>query len=266
MSVLAKRVLSAFVMAPLILGLVWLGDPWYWAGVTAVAILAGYEYLRLVSRAGERPDYFLAMLLILIFMVGALYPSSWELIRGGVALLLLLSLLWQMMAREERLSVGGWALSLGGAFYVGFLLSHFVLLRNLPRGLEWTLMAFFPAWANDTGAYFVGRWVGRHPFAPRISPKKTWEGSVGGWVTGVAIALLGGAILRWPLVHALLLGVLIVLAATGGDLVESMFKRWAGVKDSGRLIPGHGGVLDRLDSLLFAVVVVYYYLLWVMGV
>jgi len=198
-------------------------------------------------------------------MVGALYPS-WAVIRGGMTLLLAFSLLWQMARRGGDIPVVGWALSLGGAIYIGLLLSHFILLRDLAEGWAWTLLAFFPTWANDTGAYFVGRWVGNHPFAPRISPKKTWEGSIGGWISGIAVGTLMGVILRLPLLHASIMGLLIGLAATGGDLVESMFKRWAGVKDSGRLIPGHGGVLDRIDSLLFSVAAVYYYLIWVMKV
>lgn len=262
---LAKRVISALVMGPLILGFVYLGGLWYWALLTVVAIAAGYEYLRLISQAGERADYPLTVLLILLIMVGTLYPSL-AVIRGGMTLLLAFSLLWQMARRGGDIPVVGWALSLGGGIYIALLLSHFILLRDLPRGLEWTLLAFFPAWANDTGAYFVGRWIGEHPFAPRISPKKTWEGSIGGWISGIAVGTLMGALLRLPLLQAFLLGLLISLAATGGDLVESMFKRWAGVKDSGWLIPGHGGVLDRIDSLLFSVAAVYYYLIWVIKV
>jgi len=262
---LAKRVISAFVMGPLILGFVYLGGLWYWALVTVVAILAGHEYLRLVARKGERADYPLTMLLILLLMAGSRGLSG-ELMQGGVTALIVLSLLWQMVRGDRELPIVGWALSLGGGLYIGFLLSHFVLLRDRPQGLGWTLLAFFSTWANDTGAYFAGRWIGTRPFAPRISPKKTWEGSIGGWISGIAVGTLMGAVLRLPLLHASLLGLLISLAATGGDLVESMFKRWAGVKDSGRLIPGHGGVLDRIDSLLFSVVVVYYYLIWVIKV
>jgi len=252
-------------MGPLILGLVYLGGLPYWAAVTAVAIVAGWEYLRLVSRKGERADYPLAMLLISLLMVGVRYPS-WGVVRGGITLLVAFSLLWQMARKGGHLPVVGWALSLGGAIYIGLLLSHFILLRDLSEGWGWTLLAFFPAWANDAGAYFVGRWIGEHPFAPRISPKKTWEGSIGGWISGIGVGTLMGVVLRLPLLHASLLGLLISLAATGGDLVESMFKRWAGVKDSGRLIPGHGGVLDRIDSLLFSVAAVYYYLIWVIRV
>jgi len=262
---LAKRVISAFIMGPLILGFVYLGGLPYWALVTVVAILAGYEYLRLVAGKGERADYPLTMLLILLLMGGSWNPSG-ERMQGGLTALIGLSLLWQMVRGGRELPIVGWALSLGGGLYIGFLLSHFILLRDLAEGWAWTLLAFFPTWANDSGAYFVGRWVGRHPFAPRISPKKTWEGSIGGWISGMAVGTLMGAVLRLPLLHASLLGLLISLAATGGDLVESMFKRWAGVKDSGRLIPGHGGVLDRIDSLLFSVVVVYYYLIWVIRV
>ncbi len=260
-----QRVLSALVMGPLILAFVYLGDFPYWVVVTAVAILAGCEFLRLVVQKGEKADYPLTMLLILLLMAGSRYPYR-ELVQGGVTALIVLSLLWQMVRGSRELPIVGWALSLGGAIYIGLLLSHFVLLRALDRGLEWTLLAFFPAWANDTGAYLVGRWIGNHPFAPRISPKKTWEGSIGGWILGIAVGTLMGALLGLPLLHDVLLGLLISLAATGGDLVESMFKRWAGVKDSGRLIPGHGGVLDRIDSLLFAVVTVYYYLIWVIKV
>ncbi len=263
---LAKRVISALVMGPLILGFVYLGGLWYWVLVIVVAILAGYEYLRLVAQKGERADYPLAMFFILLLMVGVRYPSWWGVVRGGITLLVAFSLLWQMAGRGGDIPVVGWALSLGGAIYIGLLLSHFILLRDLAEEWGWTLLAFFPTWANDTGAYFVGRWIGNRPFAPRISPKKTWEGSIGGWISGIAVATLMGAVLRLPLLHASLLGLLISLAATGGDLVESMFKRWAGVKDSGRLIPGHGGVLDRIDSLLFSVVAVYYYLIWVIRV
>lgn len=252
-------------MGPLVLGFVYLGDPPYWAAVTAVAILAGYEYLRLVARKGERADYPLTMLLILLLMAGSRGLSG-ELMQGGVTALIVLSLLWQMVRGGRELPIVGWALSLGGGLYIGFLLSHFVLLRDRPQGMGWTLLAFFSTWANDTGAYFVGRWIGDRPFAPRISPKKTWEGSIGGWISGIAVGTLMGAVLRLPLLHASLLGLLISVAATGGDLVESMFKRWAGVKDSGRLIPGHGGVLDRIDSLLFSVAAVYYYLIWVIKV
>jgi len=264
--VLAKRVISAFIMGPLILGFVYLGGPWYWAAVTVVAILAGYEYLRLVAQKGEKADYPLAILLISLLMMGVRYPSWWEVVRGGITLLVAFSLLWQMTRQSGDIPVVGWALSLGGAMYIGLLLSHFVSLRALPRGLEWTLLAFFPVWAHDTGAYFVGRWIGERPFAPRISPKKTWEGSIGGWISGIVVCTLMGGVLGLPLFHASILGLIISLAATGGDLVESMFKRWAGVKDSGWLIPGHGGVLDRIDSLLFSVAAVYYYLVWVIKV
>ena len=260
---LAKRVASGLIMGPLALGLAYLGGLWYWAAVTAVAILAGWEYLRLVSRKGERADYPLAILLILLLMLGARYPS-WGLVRGGMTLMVAFSLLWQMARRGGDIPLVGWALSLGGALYIGLLLSHFTLLRDLPKGWEWTLLAFFPTWANDSGAYLVGRWVGRHPFAPRISPKKTWEGSVGGWILGVAVAWALGNCVGLSPSHGLLLGVVVCLAATAGDLVESMFKRWAGVKDSGSLIPGHGGVLDRIDSLLFAVTAAYLYRVWVM--
>ncbi len=122
----------------------------------------------------------------------------------------------------------------------------------------WLAIALLGTWICDTGAYFVGRAWGKHRFFPQISPKKTLEGAIGGFVTGViAVALLGYGLVRLNIAVGLILGVLIVLAATFGDLAESVIKRQVGVKDSGQIIPGHGGMLDRLDSLMFVTPLVY---------
>ncbi len=154
---------------------------------------------------------------------------------------------------------------MGGVLYIGWLGSHLVLLRQLDNGQDWVYLAVFATFANDTSAYFVGRAIGRTKLVPRISPGKTVEGSLGGILFGaLGLVLLNWALgLRvdvWPLIP---LAVLVPVAAQLGDLAESLIKRGAGVKDAGVLVPGHGGVLDRLDSVLFAVPVVYYYALWV---
>ena len=145
-----------------------------------------------------------------------------------------------------------------GALYLGLSLAAFVALRRQPNGLAWLMTGLLTTWITDTGAYFIGiRW-GRRKLAPRLSPKKTWEGAVGGSIVGVAIgapiavALIG---LAWPLA-AVLAAILCVLAALG-DLAESMIKRQVGAKDASHLIPGHGGALDRLDSLFFVVPAAY---------
>jgi phosphatidate cytidylyltransferase len=149
--------------------------------------------------------------------------------------------------------------------YVPLLLSHAVLLRDLPAGRDWIFLVLFVVMASDTLAYFIGRAFGRHRLYEAVSPKKTIEGSLGGLAGGV----LGAMICKlWFFSELSILDVLLIGLGVGafsqlGDLVESLLKRSFGVKDSGKLIPGHGGLLDRLDSLLFAFPVTYYYAVWV---
>jgi CDP-diglyceride synthetase len=176
----------------------------------------------------------------------------------------------------------GWALTVAGTFYVAWLLGLFQALRLVGGGDEsgrgWVLYVLAATWAYDTGAYLVGRSFGRHRFMTWISPSKTWEGAAGGVLfclvaTLVArsplaptlAALTGWAPLPIPLWHVPFLALAVCLAAQIGDLAESMIKRGAGAKDASALIPGHGGMLDRMDSLLFTVVLVYAYVALVLG-
>jgi phosphatidate cytidylyltransferase len=150
-----------------------------------------------------------------------------------------------------------------GVFYVAWLLGHMITLRQFTEGPFLIFFLFLVTWANDTGAYYVGTLWGRRPLAPRISPRKTWEGAAGGLLGSVLAAL---ACRAWFLDslstgEALGAGVLIGLTAPLGDLAESILKRSAGVKDSGTILPGHGGLLDRIDSLIFTTPAFYYYLL-----
>jgi phosphatidate cytidylyltransferase len=166
-----------------------------------------------------------------------------------------------------------------GVIYVGWLLVHLELLRELPRevgvayetGSAFLLFAFLLAWSSDTGAYFTGMAFGRHKLFPRVSPAKSVEGAVGGMLATMAAALIGRTYLvldsaGQPLItvpQVVVFGVVVGVANQLGDLVESLLKRDAAVKDTSSMIPGHGGVLDRFDSLLFAGPVTYYFLLWV---
>ena len=129
-----------------------------------------------------------------------------------------------------------------------------------------TMLVLLPAWATDSAAFVAGTLWGRHGFFTSISPKKTWEGAIGGEIAAIVVSLALGWIAAIPLVHALLLGAGIGVAATVGDLAESVIKRQLGAKDSGVIVPGHGGLLDREDSLLFAAVFGYYYLVWILHV
>jgi phosphatidate cytidylyltransferase len=159
----------------------------------------------------------------------------------------------------------GWLAIVAAILYVGILGSYLVLLRNLDDGERWVLLVVLSTWGTDTCAYAVGKLIGRHKMAPRISPGKTWEGTAGGLVGGLIVVVA----LNWPLDlpvstgQAVVLGLILPAVAVLADLGESALKRGAGVKDTSVLVPGHGGLLDRLDSLLFTVPLVYYFAVWV---
>jgi phosphatidate cytidylyltransferase len=266
LSILRRRILSGLVFGLLTLLVVYLGGVPFFAAVLAAAIVAGHEYQQMIVRGGYRSFYVLQIGATAFFLLGTVWLSP-EAILGGLSLILISSLAWQVGGRHEREQpFVDWTLSLAGALYVGWLFSHSVMLRGLPGGLGWVLLVLFSTWICDSFAYLFGKAWGKHPFFPRISPRKTWEGALAGWVGGTGTALLFGWMLGLSILQALTLGLAISLAATFGDLAESIIKRQMGVKDSGSLLPGHGGILDRMDSLLFVVVVVYYFLIWVVGV
>ena len=147
--------------------------------------------------------------------------------------------------------------------YPGALLAHAPLLRGVDQGLEWVVFLLVVTFSTDTGAFFVGKAIGKRPLAPTVSPGKTWEGAIGGFLAAVLAALVAAWALEIdvsvPVIVAL--GALMGVVGQAGDLFESKLKRLAGVKESGRLLPGHGGVLDRLDSIVFNLALVYYFVI-----
>jgi phosphatidate cytidylyltransferase len=265
LSVLHRRIASGLVYGLLSLLVVFLGGVPFLGAVLAVAILAGLEYQRMIAHAGYRPLHALQLGLTAFLVLGAAYLAPDALV-GVLVLTLVASLSWQLTrtAASDRPFVD-WALTLAGALYVGWLSAHFVMLRGLPDGMAWTLLALAATWSCDSFAYLVGRVWGRRSFFASVSPHKTWEGALAGWAGATVVVLLGGLALGLSAPEALALGAAASLAAICGDLVESMIKRQMGVKDSGGLMPGHGGILDRVDSLLFAVVIVYYFVTLVLG-
>ena len=255
---LIHRVLSAIVLLPVVLGAAYLGGPYFAAAVTVVALLAGYEFYRMMHSAGYEPSYLAGLSLIAILMLDAYLPQRgiW---RWGVAGVVVLLMVWQILRVNAQGFLVNWALTLAGALYVAVLLGHMISLRNLPHGLGWLLLTFVATWTCDTAAYFAGTWWGKHEFFPQASPSKTREGAIAGFLVGILATVVVGHWIGLLLWQSLALGVLLVLGITFGDLAESLIKRQADVKDSGALIPGHGGVLDRIDSLLFAGVIAYYF-------
>ena len=260
---LRYRIASAAVLIPIVLGSVYFGGLLFFAAVTLALLLAGYEFFEMARHAGHRPLIGLGLALIALFMFDAYAHLNWEreIIAGALVGSLVLAIFW----REEDW-IASWALTLAGALYVGSLGAYAIRVRDLPNGLVWTAIALLTVWATDIGAYFVGTRIGRHGFFTGISPKKTWEGAVGGWIAATLTMLVGGMLAGLEPLQALLFGFGIGIVGTLGDLAESLLKRQTGVKDSGTIVPGHGGMLDRVDSLLFAAVFAYYYLIWILRI
>ncbi|EHQ91375.1 phosphatidate cytidylyltransferase [Desulfosporosinus youngiae] len=252
-----KRIMSALVGAPILLGLIYLGGPYTAFLVAVLTMLALREFWQIGVQMGVRAWYIQTAAATVVWLT--------SLFIGGEEWILAALLFWFLICLG-RLALTYPNSPLAEAnfnslavLYAVVLLSHLYLLRQLPRGLEWTFMTIFLVWATDTGAYLIGRQFGRHLLAPQVSPKKTVEGSLGGLAFSIIVAiacwrLIGGA--SW--LTYVVLGVVIGISAQIGDLFESALKRSAGVKDSGTIIPGHGGILDRFDSLIFALPLVYY--------
>lgn len=266
---LRARVLSALVALPLIILLIYLGGiPWL-VGAAVVGILSWREMSQLLQRDHFGVDRLLGLAFILAVIAAAFLESrglvQFDLLPPLLAGLLMLSLISALYDKNEHPTIN-WAMNVASALYVGFLLSHFVTLREHSNGRSWMILVLSLTWASDTLAYFIGRAVGRHKLWPRISPNKTWEGLAAGTIG----ALLAGPLLGPWLVgltpwQGLALGALLALTAPFGDFAVSLFKRLAHVKDTSHLIPGHGGMLDRLDSLMFTVTVTTYFALLVVG-
>jgi phosphatidate cytidylyltransferase len=260
--VLIHRVLSAVILVPLVLAAAYLGGPVWALLVTVGALLGGYEFYGIVRRAGHEPSYVVGLALVAMAMWDSYQPDL-GIVRWAVTAAAIALLAWCILQRETERSLVNWSLTLAGAVYTGMLTGHLVSLRNLPNGLGWLLLTFAGTWTCDTLAFAVGKWWGRTEFFSEISPNKTVEGALGGGFAGMTAAAAVGRYMGLALWQALALGVLLVVGVLLGDLAESLIKRQAGVKDSGSLIPGHGGMLDRIDSLLFAAPLVYYFLTWI---
>ena len=282
-----KRVATALVLVPVVVGLVLWGSTAIVAiAVALITLLALFEYFALGEAIGHRAYRFWTgtCTLLLIYAQWRSVSEPTFKLAGGI------------IAREHSAFLTGGSLPLDAVFFLfvlgiaaltlatrrplvevlpaagisasGFILVAFPLSFAIPlhgasgQGPTLLLFAMIVVWVSDTAAYFAGRSMGKHPFAPKLSPNKTWEGAVAGFIASLAVAF---AFMPWvnvPLVHLFGMAALGNIAGQVGDLLESGYKRSAGIKDSGTLLPGHGGVLDRIDALILAIPVVWYY--WIL--
>lgn len=258
------RILSALIGIPVILGLVYLGDLYYAGFILLVVNLGMREYTALLRNRGYHLPAFIGYAGV-TFFIALLYFGSLiqqELIYPAIAFIMMTLAVFVLIFFEKS-DFRESALIFWGIIYLGGLSGYLILLRQLPQGLTFTLLLLAGVWSNDTLAYFTGIKWGKRRLAPAISPQKSVEGALAGIGGTIFLAVLAAYLfpewIRLTRGEAALLGLVIAVFAQLGDLVESAMKRKFGVKDTGKLIPGHGGVLDRFDSLLFAAPLIYYY-------
>lgn len=253
------RIIAGLVLAPPFLWCVWQGGVWFFALALGLSLMAQHEYATLLKAGGHGSQPLVGIAWTLVAYVGI-----WKAKEAGLlaALALVPNVLILRYLSNPRIDGAAveCAWTCYGAIAYSLPLAFLYLLRELPNGRELLLIALLLVWVQDSAAYFWGVGLGKHKFQPYISPKKTWEGSVLGLLTALAAvwAALQFGLGRGMTAVALAGFALVAVSAQLGDLNESLLKRNMGVKDSGALIPGHGGILDRFDSFTFAAPVMYY--------
>ncbi len=260
------RVLSAIIFLPILFSVLWLAPPIWFVAIAGLGVLLGlYEYFALSKQGG-----LIHGLIAAVGILAAFYFEKQELIVAIVATLVVFELLVQLFSNADKEDFGhvlpDAATRVFGVMYVallgGYIIALAVIESQIPKLSAKLLTLFFiVVFAGDTGAYYTGRNFGRRKLAPRVSPGKTIEGLIGGLAGNVIAALIAHYAFfpELKIEHAIPLAIVLGLLGVVGDLCESMLKRGAKAKDAGKLIPGHGGLLDRLDSMLFNAPLLYYF-------
>lgn len=256
---LRQRILTAIVIIPISILVIWFGNPWFGLIMALFALLGSLEFYRLASSINIKPLSYFGTAIVLLLVLSPFWSIT--MIKPLlITIAVIISLIWLLFRSLKTNAFNNWAWTMAGILYIGWTLSHWIEIRDLEFGQYWVFWAFTIIVVNDAGAFFIGRALGKHPLALSISPKKTWEGAIGGLVAGIIASVIFGSffpvfISFWQMI---VLGFVVCLLAQLGDLVESLLKRNTDVKDSGKLLPGHGGSLDRLDSFFLTGPVLFY--------
>ena len=260
---MAARILTSLVGLPITIFIVAYGGLPLQIAVCLLALIGMYEFYNALS--GGRKTIHLIGYFFSAFYFGLLHTLNSNLL-FILSTSLVLTILFFLVFFHAKNNIIDGAIALMGVFYVAFMLSFIYIVRSLPQGHFFVWLIFISAWGSDTGAYFTGIAVGKHKLCPTLSPKKTVEGSIGGIVFAVAVALIFGYVMNFTYGSNNGLNMIIALAITTffaaicsqlGDLSASAIKRFTGIKDFGKLMPGHGGVLDRFDSIMFTAPIVF---------
>lgn len=261
------RLISAVVLSSLAIITTILGGWWLFALYGGGMLIAAYEYFKMTRIGEHRPLWIPALIAIALLYVNALWKPvlPYDFAPLILAIIIALPALWELLRKNHESFLLDWAVMILGVMYIGGLGSYLFALRNLQDGVQLLFIPLLATWLTDIFAYLSGRIWGKDKFFPDISPKKTRQGAIGGIVAGtLTVGILGSVFGMNPLL-AFLGGILIALLTTAGDLTESLIKRNLGVKDSGTLIAGHGGVFDRLDSMFIPLTFAYFYFTLVLG-
>lgn len=267
MSNLTVRLLTAAVGIPIILWMLYLAPGWVFSAFAVLVAVVGGAELSGMTLKGARPLQiwliFAAAAVTAVLTFSGRSDVIVSLLFGLVVIGALAVLVWPDPL-ERAAGRMGWLIA--GPLYVGGAVAAIAMLHHLDNGGSWVVLSMMLAWGSDTGGYFAGRAFGRHKLYPKVSPKKTVEGAIGGLaaVVGFAVGMKLFAIPELSWVHAVVLALLAGAVGQAGDLCISVIKRSTGVKDSGNIIPGHGGLLDRIDALMFTAVVTFLYTHWVL--
>lgn len=265
-----RRITTAFIGLPLLAFSVWFGTLWFSISIAVAAGIGALEFCHLAMKSGKRSTPPLAFVWSVSLVTAAHFVSqddSDPVTLTSIGLASIAILFWSSIRIRPRMRPPDLGITIIAALYTGGMLAHAPLLRGLDDGRSWVYLFLLVIFTVDTSAFFVGRTLGKTPLAPTVSPKKTWEGAIAGFFAGTIATPAFAAIFAVSIsnFNALILGALIGILGQTGDLLESKLKRIAGVKNSGWILPGHGGMLDRLDSIVLTLPLVYYFILWTTG-
>ena len=240
----------------------WKGFPFFII-VIIIALLGLRELYSIANKQGYKPSYILGTILTLCFIFISIYDVynlNYYIGNIIITFFIILSFIIQLFRKDHSKVLNEISITIFGSIYLGYLLSFILKIKDLPNGNYYLISLLIITWANDIGAYLIGTKLGKNKIFPKISPKKTIEGSIGGVIFSIAGTFALKNWLNLTFNELLSLGLIIAIIAQLGDLFESVLKRGSGIKDSGTLIPGQGGILDCLDSLIFTAPVFYYYI------
>ncbi|MFC1559693.1 phosphatidate cytidylyltransferase [Candidatus Margulisiibacteriota bacterium] len=263
------RLLTMLVAIPIISLCTYVGGWPFFALVASLALFSLNEFYNLMSKKGIKPSFFVGNAVTLFFMWFASFTLKhphWEpYVIGILTAGIIVAFSSSIFVKKTENTIVDISITLLGILYVGWMFSYLTLVRELTPHGAYLFFLMIAIWANDIAAYLIGSKIGRIKLSPFISPKKTVEGAIAGFIVCIIAAGIFSQFIGMNLTHALILGVIVGIMGQVSDLVESLIKRDAGVKDSSSILPGHGGFLDRMDSFILTAPIMFYYISWFVG-